>query len=377
MGDPILLAGGGTAGHVNPLLATAAELASRGHEPAALGTSMGLEADLVPRAGLELFTVPKVPMPRRPSMDLVRLPLNLKRAIDAATDAIDAIGAKAVVGFGGYASTPAYLAARRRRLPVIVHEANMMPGLANKLGARWAAAVATTFPSTPLKGAVVTGLPLRAQIGELAPILLDDDARKEAQAAARKALGWPADASVLLVTGGSSGAASLNAATVGAAERLTAHGVHVIHLTGIGKADDALRVRGGMSASHREMYKVEEYAHDMAAMLSAADAVVARSGAGMVCELTALAIPALYVPLPHGNGEQGLNAGPAVDAGAATMIRDADLTPASIEMAAEQMLLDRDAPARMRAAARRVGIADGSARLADLVEAQLKEDAQQ
>ncbi|WNM26224.1 UDP-N-acetylglucosamine--N-acetylmuramyl-(pentapeptide) pyrophosphoryl-undecaprenol N-acetylglucosamine transferase [Demequina capsici] len=371
MGEPILLAGGGTAGHVNPLLATAAELQARGHAPAALGTAQGLEVDLVPRAGLELFTVPKVPMPRRPSMDLLRLPVNLKRAVDAAGDAIDAIGAKAVVGFGGYASTPAYLAARRRKVPVIVHEGNMRPGLANRLGARWAVAVAATFSGTPLKGAVVTGLPLRAQIADLATSLNDDGARDELQSLARMNLGWPADAPVLLVTGGSSGAASLNAATAGAAARLTSHGVHVIHLTGKGKADEALRAQGDLPAVHRQMYLVQEYAHDMAAMLGAAGAVVARSGAGMVCELTALGIPALYVPLPHGNGEQGLNAGPAVSAGAATMIRDADLNPASIEMAAERMLLDREAPARMRAAAQRVGIADGSARLADLVEEQL------
>ncbi len=371
MGSAILLAGGGTAGHVNPLLATAAALSSRGHSPAALGTAEGLETDLVPRAGLELYTVPKVPMPRRPSADLLRLPANLKRAVDAAADAITAIDAKVVVGFGGYASTPAYLAARRLHVPAVVHEGNMRPGLANRLGARWASAVATTFPGTPLAGATVTGLPLRAQISDLAEVLRNDESRAAAQARAREALGWAPDAPVLLVTGGSSGAASLNAATVNAAERLTSHGVHLIHLTGRGKAGEALELRDSMTPALREMYKVEEYAHDMASMLAAAGAVLARSGAGMVCELTALGLPTLYVPLPHGNGEQGLNAGPAVDAGAAVMIRDEDLTPASVEQAAEQMLLDPTAAANMRVAARRVGIADGSARLADLVEAQL------
>lgn len=371
MAEPILLAGGGTAGHVNPLLSTAAELSERGHRVAALGTAEGLETDLVPRAGVELFTVPKVPMPRRPSGDLLRLPGRLRAAIRAAGDAIDAIDAKAVVGFGGYVSTPAYLAARRRRLPVIVHEGNAKPGLANRLGARWAAAVAATFPGTPLKRAVVTGLPLRAELRDLALALTDAGARGEIQALARMSLGWSADAPVLVVTGGSLGAASLNAATAQAAARLVAHGLHIIHLTGRGKSDEALRARGDLSVAHREMYRVEEYAHDMSTVLSAAGAVVARAGAGMVCELSALGIPALYVPLPHGNGEQGLNALPAVEAGAATLIQDADLTPAAIEMAAERMLLDREAPARMRSAAARIGIADGAARLADLIEEQL------
>jgi UDP-N-acetylglucosamine--N-acetylmuramyl-(pentapeptide) pyrophosphoryl-undecaprenol N-acetylglucosamine transferase len=367
----ILLAGGGTAGHVNPLLATAAELRMRGHEVAALGTQEGLESDLVPRAGLTLHTVPKVPMPRRPSGDLFRLPGGLRAAVAAAERAIDASGAQAVVGFGGYVSTPAYLAARRRRLPIIVHEANARPGMANKLGARMTAHVAVTFPGTPLRGAVLTGLPLRPEIGELAEVLADPSAAREAQEAARAVAGWPADAPVVLVTGGSLGAASLNAAMVAAVPRLVAHGVHVWHLTGNGKGEDAQRVLSDLPAAERPLYRVEEYSHDMATALAAAGAVVCRSGAATVCEVTALGIPALYVPLPHGNGEQALNAAPAVAAGAATTVADADLTAAGIEQEVERMLLHPTAGAAMREAAGRIAVRDGASRLADMIEATL------
>ncbi|WP_236683684.1 UDP-N-acetylglucosamine--N-acetylmuramyl-(pentapeptide) pyrophosphoryl-undecaprenol N-acetylglucosamine transferase [Demequina flava] len=364
----ILLAGGGTAGHVNPMLATAHELRDRGHDVAALGTSEGLEADLVPRAGIEMHVVPRVPMPRRPSGDLFKLPGRLRAAVRAAEDAIDATGASAVVGFGGFVSTPGYLAARRRKLPIIVHEANARPGLANKLGARWAARVAITLPDTPLKGGVVTGMPLLPPVRELAETLADARVAADVRGAAREALGWAADAPVLVVTGGSQGAASLNAATAAAAATLTDHGVHVWHITGRGKSVEAERAKGDLSAAKRDMYRVEEYCHDMATVYSAAGAVVCRAGAGMVAEVTAMRLPAMYVPLPHGNGEQALNAIPAVEAGAATMVEDAKLSPVVLELGAERMLLEGTDGQQMIQAAADFGIADGAARVADLVE---------
>ena len=371
MGRSFLLAGGGTAGHVNPLLATAAELESRGHAVAALGTAEGLEHDLVPRAGVTLHTVPKVPLPRRPSGDLLRLPGNLRAAVAAASAAIEESGADAVVGFGGYVSTPAYLAARRAKVPIIVHEANARPGIANKVGARMTPHVAVTFPGTPLRGATVTGLPLRPEISELAGVLADASAGARARASARAAAGWDTDAPVLLVTGGSLGAASLNAAMVDAVPRLVDSGVHVWHLTGRGKADDAWAVHGALPAAQRERYKVEEYSHDMASALAAAGAVVCRAGAATVCEVTALGLPAMYVPLPHGNGEQADNARPAANAGAATIVDDAELSAGAIIGAVERMLLDPEAAATMRGATDTIAIRDGAARLAALIEGAL------
>ena len=146
----VLLAGGGSAGHVSPLLSLADALRRRHPDVrvTALGTREGLEARLVPARGIDLRFVPKVPLPRRPSGDLLRLPGNLRAAVAAAGAAIDETSAQVVVGFGGYVSTPAYLAARRRGVPIVVHEQNARAGIANRLGARWSRHVATTFSGT-------------------------------------------------------------------------------------------------------------------------------------------------------------------------------------------------------------------------------------
>lgn len=355
-----LLAGGGTAGHVNPLLALAAELRRR--DPAArvhaLGTREGLEADLVPAAGLALEIVPRVPIPRRPTLDLLRVPARLRAAVRAAGEAIDTTGADVVVGFGGYVAAPAYLAARRRDVPVVVHEANARPGLANRLGARRAAAVAVTFPATPLAGAVLTGLPLRAEIaGLVAERAADLDASR---AAARAELGLDPDRRTILVTGGSLGAVSLNRVMAATGAELVGAGAQVLHLTGAGK--DA-EVRTGAPAEH---YHVIEYLDRMHLAYAAADLVVCRAGAGTVSELTALGLPAVYVPLPIGNGEQRRNAAPVVEAGGGLLVEDRDLTPRWVQQHVAP--LDDDALATMATAAASVGITDGAARLADLVE---------
>ncbi len=151
----VVLAGGGTAGHVEPALAVADAL--RAAEPRArltlLGTATGLEARLVPARGYELATVPKVPMPRRPTPALLKLPVRLVDAVRQAGATLDRVRADVVIGFGGYVSVPAYLAARRRGIPIVVHEANPLPGMANRLGARFTPFVATSYPSTPLRGA--------------------------------------------------------------------------------------------------------------------------------------------------------------------------------------------------------------------------------
>jgi UDP-N-acetylglucosamine:LPS N-acetylglucosamine transferase len=172
----------------------------------------------------------------------------------------------------------------------------------------------------------------------------------------------------MLVTGGSTGAASLNAATAGAIANLVQHGIHVLHLTGRGKSAEAERARGDLSARSRHMYVIREYVHEMEMAFAAADAVVCRAGAGMVCEVSALGIPAVYVPLPHGNGEQELNCRSAADAGAAIVVADGDLNATSLELAAEPLVLDRKTQEAARAAAASIGIVDGAARLSDIIE---------
>lgn len=365
----VVLAGGGTAGHVNPLLAVADELRARepGLRALVLGTTSGLETDLVPERGYRLWPVPRVPLPRRPSVELFTLPGKLAAAVRAAEAAIDEVGAEAVVGFGGYVSTPAYLAARRRGVPVVVHEQNARPGVANRLGARWAARVGATFPGTSLRDAAVTGLPLRREISDLV-------ARREADAAAARvqaadALGLEPTLPTLVVTGGSSGALSLNTAVSRAAAALLESGAQVLHLTGRDKDGPVREAVGRLAGTHEtRRYQVREYLSDMHLALGVADLVVARAGAGTVCELAALGLPAVYVPLPIGNGEQRLNAAPLVEAGGGLLVDDADLTSAWVAEHVPALLGD---PARldaMAAAARAAGVRDGAARVADLVE---------
>jgi UDP-N-acetylmuramate--alanine ligase len=369
----VLLAGGGTAGHVNPLLAVAEELRARDPELrlAVLGTTEGLESRLVPERGFDLHVVPKVPLPRRPTPDWFKLPRMLRQAVDAAGATIDEIGATVVVGFGGYVSTPAYLAARSRGIPVVVHEQNARAGLANRLGARQAHTVAVTFPGTRLPRAQVTGLPLRPEIARLLDERATDAAATRRRAAAE--LGFDPARVTLLVTGGSLGAQSLNRAIAAQARAVLATGAEVLHLTGTGKAEEVRAAVRGVAGAER--YHVREYLAEMEQALAVADVVLCRSGAGTVSELAALGIPAVYVPLPVGNGEQRLNAQPVVAEGGGLLVADEELTGDWI--AAHLLpLLGPDAAEDRRAmgeAAARVGVPDAAARVADLVEDALVE----
>ncbi|MFC4556374.1 undecaprenyldiphospho-muramoylpentapeptide beta-N-acetylglucosaminyltransferase [Georgenia faecalis] len=366
MAEPlrVLLAGGGTAGHVNPLLATAAELAARpdGAAVTVLGTREGLESRLVPDQGLPLRIVDRVPLPRRPSGDLLRVPGRLRGAVRQATDAITGSRAEVVVGFGGYVAAPAYLAAARLGVPVVVHEQNARPGLANRLGARRARTVAVTFPGTPLPRAELTGLPLRPGIARLV-------AERSADAATRRragagALGLDPARPTLVVTGGSLGAQRINEAVAGAARDLLAAGVQVLHLTGAGK-DAAVRdAVGGLDGYH-----VRAYLDGIEDAYACADLVLARAGAGTVSELAALGIGAVYVPLPIGNGEQRRNAAGVVGAGGGVLVEDAALDAALVRAEILPLLTDADRLARLGERAATAGIRDGAARLADLVAA--------
>jgi len=361
--DPILLAGGGTAGHVNPLLAVADELRRRDPDRpiTVLGTATGLEADLVPARGYPLVLVPRVPLPRRPTADWLRLPARLRQAVRAAGRAIDASGARVVVGFGGYVSTPAYLAARRRGIPIVVHEANARPGLANRLGARLTRFVGVTFATTALPHAVLTGMPLGREVAELAT-----GDRVEARTAARQRLGLDPRAPLLLVTGGSLGAARLNSAVTAVARELAEAGVQVLHLTGRGKASEVRAAIAGTVAENT--HQIREYLTEMDQAYAAADLVLARSGAATVSELAALGVPSVFVPLPIGNGEQRLNAEPVVSAGGALLVADSALTPDWLRAQLIPLLHDPERLAVMARAASGAGVVDGAARVVDLIE---------
>ena len=338
----VLLAGGGTAGHTSPLLATADALRrlDPGAEVVALGTSRGLETRVVPAAGYLLELVPPVPLPRRPGADLARVPGRLRAARKAALEVVDRIRPDVVVGFGGYVSVPAYLAARKRSLPLIVHEGNALPGWANKLGARMTDLVATSFPDTPLRHAQFIGLPIRRAIASLD--------RAAMRAEARDFFGLDPDLPTLLVTGGSQGAQRINGAVVAAAPALAAAGVQVLHVIGP-KNELVAPVSAGAP------YVVLNYVDRMDLAYAAADLVLARSGSNTVTEVSSVGLPGIFCPLPFGNGEQALNARPVVDAGGGLLIADAELTGAWVEATVPALANDPERLAAMsRAAASRL-----------------------
>ena len=238
-----VLAGGGTAGHVNPLIATARELAASGAAVTAVGTADKMEARLVPAAGFPIEFVERAPFPRRTtlaSLQTLRFPAAFAKSVRQAGAILDRAGAEVAVGFGGYVSPPVYVAAKRRGIPIVIHEANARPGMANRLGAKWAAAVALTFESTPLKSAEGTtatvGLPLRAPIAELAALSGPERELRRRDAADR--LGLDADVPTLLVTGGSLGADHLNRVMRESMSPIRDRGVQVLHLTGQGSGVD-------------------------------------------------------------------------------------------------------------------------------------------
>jgi UDP-N-acetylglucosamine:LPS N-acetylglucosamine transferase len=248
----------------------------------------------------------------------------------------------------------------------VIHEQNARPGLANRLGARWARSVAVTFPSTALPGAVVTGLPLRREVAALVDERASDAAGSRAAAAAR--LGLDPALPVLVVTGGSLGAQRLNETVSALAELLTSSGVQVLHLTGRGKSAPVAAAVSALPGGLSERYQVREYLDEMHLAYAVADLVVCRAGAGTVSELAALGIPAVYVPLPVGNGEQRLNAAAVVEAGGGLLVADADLTPAWVTAHVVPLLTDPAALSTMSSAAAGVGVPDAARAVVALVE---------
>lgn len=348
-----LLAGGGTAGHVNPLLAVADALRERDADATllVLGTAEGLESRLVPERGYELLIVDKVPFPRRPNRQAVAFPARFRRAVAQVREHIRRHGVDVVVGFGGYASAPAYVAARREGVPFVVHEANAKPGLANVLGARRASAVGVAFPGTPLRAGEVVGMPLRREVIAL------DRAASRAEAAAH--FGLDAGRPVLLVFGGSLGAQRLNDAFRDSWQDVLAAGWQLLHVTG---------ERSDLADPGVEGYTMRRYIDRMDLAFALANLIVSRSGAATVSEISALGIPALYVPYSVGNGEQRLNAASAVAAGAAELLDDATFDGDAVRRIVVPLLGDDERIARMAAAAENAGTRTGTENVIALID---------
>jgi UDP-N-acetylglucosamine--N-acetylmuramyl-(pentapeptide) pyrophosphoryl-undecaprenol N-acetylglucosamine transferase len=348
-----LLAGGGTAGHVNPLLATADRISDR-HEDAAvlvLGTREGLEARLVPERGYELLTIARLPFPRRPSAAALKFPGAFRAAVDETRALIRDRGVDVVVGFGGYASAPAYIAAWQEKVPLVVHEANAKPGIANRLGSWVTRYVGVAFQSTRLRGKTLVGMPLRVEVERL-------DRRAE-RATALKYFGLDEGKPTLLVTGGSSGARHINTTVSEAITFILGAGWQVVHIAGE-KSEIADPKLAG--------YRLLPYCNRMELAIAVADLAVSRAGSATVSEFSAVGVPAVYIPYPVGNGEQRYNATDAVAAGGAVLVADAEFTPEWVLSTLVPLLLDRALIAEMTAVAGVAGVLDGADRMVDLID---------
>lgn len=355
----VVLAGGGTAGHTSPLIATAERIvrSDESGSVVAVGTPKGLETTVVPAAGLRLELIPPVPLPRTLTVDLLKVPWRLVDSVRQARRILKQESADVAVGFGGYVSLPVYLAARTMGVPVVIHEQNALPGLANKVAARFARLVAVSFPDTPLPHAQYLGLPLRSSIAEL-----DVEARR---AGARTGFGLDAERPTLLVSGGSQGAQSINTATLGARAELLAAGIQILHVLGpkniaetdVVVTDDATGAR----------YVPLGYVDAMEDAYAAADLMVGRSGAGTVMETATVGLPVIFVPLPHGNGEQARNAAFLVEGGAALLIDNAAFDAVRMSREVQALFDDPDALPAMRRAGRDLVPPDAAGALAERV----------
>lgn len=327
----VVMAAGGTAGHVAPALNTARALQTINGDitVSVLGTGKELERQLVRAAGYPLVEIPAVAMPRSLNWSAVRAPVHISRAVLRARDYLTSSGANALVGFGGYASAPGYLASRSLGLPFFVHEANSRAGWANRLGARFTPYVGSVHP---------TGLPHERHMGmPLAPEF-SHAPTSDTRAQARDRLGIPRDAHVIVAFGGSQGARRINDA-ISQVVHAEPHW-WVVHAHGAGH-DPQLR---------GERYLPQSYIADMYSAYAAADLVVARAGAMTVAEVAAVGTPTIFVPLAHGNGEQRGNASPLVEAGGALIIADEDLTGDYLHHTLATLMSDATRREHMRSA---------------------------
>ena len=314
----ILLAGGGTAGHIEPALAVARSL--RKLDPNCellfLGSKEGLETQIIPAAGFQLFLIPKVKVPRKLTPALLRAPIQLLKAINESTGALS--GVNAAIGFGGYISAPLYIAAKIKKVPFLIHEQNAKPGIANRLGAYLTPHIALSYGmnSGALKKGILTGVPLRQDV-----LIALKEASKDWQAARNQAKQRVAakyqldfELPIVFIFGGSQGSQAINSVIADSRKFLAHEKFSVIH--GVG--------RNNPLPSRDSTYVAVDYITEMADLYLASDIVIARSGAVTCAEVSALARFALFIPLPIGNGEQALNAAPLVATGRATLVNQLD-----------------------------------------------------
>jgi UDP-N-acetylglucosamine--N-acetylmuramyl-(pentapeptide) pyrophosphoryl-undecaprenol N-acetylglucosamine transferase len=356
-----VITGGGTAGHINPALATAQELRSQGHDVSYAGTPQGLEARLVPQEGFPYQAFEAAGFNRRKPLTLITSSVKIAVSASKARHWLAQLKPDAVIGFGGYVSIPLGLAASQKKIPLAVHEQNSASGMANRFLAQRAQLVALTYESAAkdfkTKGRIVhTGNPVRSALFEAS------------RAEARARLEIPADALVLLAFGGSLGAQHINEALLARAEWLLSFPkLHIIHVAGT-RGYETIRDRLARISAATGRWHLMDYCDAMGEAYAAADALVARSGATTLAEISALGKPALLVPYPFAAAdEQTKNAQGLVDAGAALLIADSDLDSPKFTENLERLITDAPLRESMRTASLAQGTAQARTELARLI----------
>ena len=328
----IILAGAGTAGHVEPALAVARWI--REHAPETellfLGTATGVENRLVPAAGFPLVTITKAAFPRTLSASALAWPVRFGSSLLQVRSIIR--GSALVIGFGGYVCAPAYSVAKTLGIPFLIHEANAKAGMANRLGAALGGEVLRAFGTSSVqeKSNNVVGIPLRSEIVTLAGLTADQ--RRAFREAARSELGLDPAAPTLLVFGGSLGSLRFNQAIANSLEFILAQGIQVIHA--VGGNNELPYARPG--------YHPVPYIDQMAKAYGAADVVIARSGAVTTTETGLLGIYSIYIPLDIGNGEQRFNAEIVTTQGGGELVPNVEFSAETIKASLARWLTSAD-----------------------------------
>ncbi|MPZ68218.1 MAG: undecaprenyldiphospho-muramoylpentapeptide beta-N-acetylglucosaminyltransferase [Actinobacteria bacterium] len=362
----IVIAGGGTAGHVNPAVAVADAL--RGHDVSFIGTRAGAEARLVPDAGYRLEPVEVAGFDRGRPLSILPAGLRALGAVRASRRILKAAAPDVVLGVGGYVSLPACLAARSRRIPIVIHEQNIVLGLANKMCRRSAEAVAVSFEATLAEAGPkgrFTGNPVAKAFAEA-------DLGSE-RARALETYSLEDGRRTLLVFGGSQGALRINDAAAGlAALWKDRSDLQVLHITGAAHGTSVRAAVGDDTGAL--IYRQVDFVDRMVSAYAVADLALCRGGATTVAELGVTGVPALIVPYPyHRDRQQERHGNVLAEAGAAIVVADADVTAGKIDELAGGLLADPDRLAAMGAAARTMGVPDAADRLARVVEEAARE----
>ena len=354
----VVIAGGGTAGHVNPALALGRAL--EGEDLVFVGTDRGSESKLVPAAGFTLERITVRGFDRARPWSIVPVGGTALKAVAQARSILKRFRPDVVVGMGGYVALPVCTAARLARVPIVIHEQNIVFGLTNRLCKKVAKAVAVSFEETLAEAGrlgVNTGNPVLPAIAEMDHEVERKNALAHFDLAAERA--------TLLVFGGSQGAKRINDAVPGLVSLWSAKtDRQILHITGSAQE----RVPEGPADTDGLIYKRVDFVERMQEPYAVADLALCRGGATTVAELGAVGLPALIVPYPYHRDKQQERHGRSLErAGAARVIDDAETTAESVASEADELFDDDDRLLRMKAAARSFGRPDAAWALADVV----------